>query len=550
MDQLCDRGQTLKSAYERAGETYEALGTMPRRDLGDSIQKAFENTDSLLEEIGMEATEENRRGVRILGYNSMEITRENLTEVKQMDGKVQYLMKNLTPSVTLEMVREGVNPLNKPLDEVNREIDRIRQDQNLTREDDYSRFLWKMEQNDQITEQERDAYVGIYRLLHQVEKNDGAAIGSLAAQGGELTLQNLLTGIRSRKGQNMDIRIDDGFGATESYQAPENSISAQIDRGFSGNENNSGGTYQKQLASQILDAIAPEKLAEVSDEKDVWEMNLEELLDAMRQTDSDEELDSRYAREELQRMADSRSMEERVIAQMEANEIPMTYRNMWAMEGILQGGGQFFRQLLKLDSEGKEGVEETLDRMLEAAGSEEELQEACAGLEEKAKALTEPFTSGENLSSVDVRAMKTLNSQFRILGQLSRQEQYFLPLETDEGVAGVHLTILHQREEQGKVQVSMETESLGMVKAEFLVSSQRISGYVAADSEEGLEKLKAGEESLLEELGQMKDSVQVEYLKQEKLEWFKPGKNEGEKTHTAQLYKVAKGFLENLQSLV
>lgn len=45
---------------------------------------------------------------------------------------------------------------------------------------------WK---NNQITEEERNSYIGIYRLIHQVEQTDGAAIGALVNQGAEMTMK-------------------------------------------------------------------------------------------------------------------------------------------------------------------------------------------------------------------------------------------------------------------------------------------------------------------------------------------------------------------------
>ncbi len=553
IDELYHRGISLKDSYARAEETYEALGTAPRQDLGDSIQKAFQNTDSLLQEMGLEPTEENRRAVRILGYNSMELTEENIKAVKQLDAKVQYLMRNLTPSVTLEMVREHKNPLPMSLDEVNEEIARMRQDLNLTRDDEYSKFLWKMEQSNEITPEEREAYVGIYRLLHQIEKSDGAAIGGLFAQGGELTLQNLLTNIRSRKGQNMDVRVDDDFGVVQTRTAPENSISGQIERGFSDNAHGNTGeeaAYQKNLAGQALDVMEPEKLAQLSKEQNIWDMNLEELLDAMRQSQPDETLETRYIKEELQRIAEYRQIEEQVLAQMENAAIPMTFRNMSAMEGIMQGQGQLFRQILNLDSEGKEEMEQTFEDVLENSGEEEALQSTYERMEQKAKTLMERFISEEDVTAIDVRSMRTLYSQFRILGQMSRQEKYFVPLETEHGFTGVNLTILHQQDNKGRVQISMEAEPLGSVKAEFFVSSNRISGYVAADSAEGLERLRSGDTSLLSDLSEIQENVQIEYLKEDRLEGFKPEKGMDERTLTRELYGVAKSFLKNLKSLV
>ena len=57
----------------------------------------------------------------------------------------------------------------------------------------FSQFLWKLERNKEISEEERRSFIGVYRLLHQVEKSDGAAIGAVLNQGADLTLKNLLS---------------------------------------------------------------------------------------------------------------------------------------------------------------------------------------------------------------------------------------------------------------------------------------------------------------------------------------------------------------------
>ena len=75
-------GKALQAEYDKAGQRYEAIWTEPRADMGDSIRKAFANVDDILQDLGYELTEENRRAVRVLGYNRMEITPEHVEEIK------------------------------------------------------------------------------------------------------------------------------------------------------------------------------------------------------------------------------------------------------------------------------------------------------------------------------------------------------------------------------------------------------------------------------------------------------------------------------------
>ena len=81
LNQVHIAGTALKNEYEQASKKYEAWMS-PREEMGDSIQKAFRNIDDILKDMNLEPSEENRRAIRILGYNSMELTEENIELVK------------------------------------------------------------------------------------------------------------------------------------------------------------------------------------------------------------------------------------------------------------------------------------------------------------------------------------------------------------------------------------------------------------------------------------------------------------------------------------
>ena len=74
--------EQIGERYVRAGEAYETMATEVRRDLGDSMKKAFRSVDHLLESLELEANAANERAVRILGYNSLEITAESVAQMR------------------------------------------------------------------------------------------------------------------------------------------------------------------------------------------------------------------------------------------------------------------------------------------------------------------------------------------------------------------------------------------------------------------------------------------------------------------------------------
>ena len=82
------------------------------------------------------------------------------------------------------------------------------------RNESMSRFLYKLDKSKEITESERESYVGIYRLVNNLKSEDYAALGRVLEAGEELTLRNVLKEIRSEK-RSYDVKIDDSFGLLE-----------------------------------------------------------------------------------------------------------------------------------------------------------------------------------------------------------------------------------------------------------------------------------------------------------------------------------------------
>ncbi|MBQ4524212.1 MAG: hypothetical protein IJA10_14890 [Lachnospiraceae bacterium] len=232
MEGLHEEGRKLKADFDAANERYETMMTKPRSDMGDSINKAFRNVDDILKEMDLEVTEANQRAVRILGYNSMEITEENLEAVKAKDLSVNRLLNQLTPQTVMEFIRNGENIIKIPVEELNLKIEAMNNEAQEKEVARYSEFLYKLEKNKEITPEERTAFVGVYRLLDKVVKSKGRDIGALVKSGQEITLKNLLTAQRTIKASKIDANIDDEFGMVTEVIEKGVKITEQIEQGF------------------------------------------------------------------------------------------------------------------------------------------------------------------------------------------------------------------------------------------------------------------------------------------------------------------------------
>ncbi|MDE5718721.1 MAG: hypothetical protein K2I53_14115 [Lachnospiraceae bacterium] len=559
-------GTALKNAYEAARESYETLMTAPRADMGDSIRKAFRNVDDILKDMGLETNEENRKAVRILGYNSMDITDDNMDAVKKYDMELQQTIRRMTPAASLQAIRDGKNPLTMSMDELNQYLDESGLD-DASREEKFSKYLYKLEKSHAVSEQEREAYIGIYRMFRQLEKSDDAAVGSLLKEGAQISFSNLLTAMRSTKKQGMDYKVDDGFDGVDAV-AKNKSITDQILSGFPnlGQESTEPGnqesgqrqqdskqaeSYYHMLAGQIADGLEPETLAGTNV---TAETTMEEFADALRQQTADASLDESYLQEQIQSYRGLENVEEAVVRELVAYRQPVTANNLEAAAGLRKRPGALYRKLRELEdgagrSEGKQKAETLIESLTDKESAQEayeEMQETFSELIDEAMDAPEDY--------LDLRTLQSCRKQLALAGSLSREENYQIPVEINGELTAINLKVLHGTG-MGRVNVTVRTEEFGQITAKFSLMERRVSGYIACESGEGTAWLQGRQEELEKALGASGEDgaggeraslVILQGREVNSGDYTEEDINGGEGQQTAELYGIAKAFITTL----
>ncbi len=459
---------------------YEKLMTAPRADMGDSIQKAFANVDSLIESVGLEVTQENQRIVRILAHNQMEITTENIQNLKTYDAKMQYLLTNLKPETTLELIRNGNNPLEMSLDMLNQCVAQINENMSDTKRDNgesgYGRFLWKLEKENKITDDERKSYIGIYRLLNQVSKRDTAAIGAVINAGQELNLKNLMTAVRSRKNSGMNEVIDDNFGMAEIDNRPE-TINDQINSAFEYN-------YEMHTVSVLKDEITPSKLYEVADGNldNIMDMPLEELMDKINEQEENASVNKAYC-EELAEEFRKAATDKESIAYLKSFGLEPTLFSINAARQVLTNGQTVLKDILKMDSDSEETarLEEEIESFVDALQDDETAENQAQKVREAARQILVNTEQGA-LDAEMLTKLKIMESGIRFNGLLSRRRCYEIPVVTEEGITNINLTLVNGHNEKGKVSIRMSTETRGNISCEFTIKNDKVQGLILAEN--------------------------------------------------------------------
>lgn len=502
---LCESGAQLQAKMEAAGESYETLMTAPRADMGDSIQKAFRNVDAILRETGLEPTSENARAVRILAYNQLEINEQNVLEMKLADRQVQEAFDSLKPAVVREMIREGINPLQMQMSELNEQAKQIRAQiggaDDLTK---FSEYLWKIEQNHEISVEERDSFIGIYRLIHQVELGDGAAIGALVQQGAPLTMENLLQAVRSSKKSGMDYKVDEDFGGVKGTISGV-SITDQIN-----------AAYQTQCVQAIQQlAQEPEQFDQLLSGEDWKQQTPEQLLEQLQKVPVDQKADEDYDRIRMQDLNAAAAAQTEVYEMLETYEIPATVSHVLALQQMMANPSDAFRRLFGLTDQIQESDEkqalmaeiarikdEILDQLGENMQAPEELAKAQQTLAEVAEHCGQTVMY-EGMTRLDIRQLQMMTTQLHLSASMAKEERYQIPVLTGDGVMGMNLRIIRGSEKKRSVRLTMESAAYGKVAAQLQVQAGGIKGYLAADSRAGVDQLQREQPRFLELLGEL-----------------------------------------------
>lgn len=546
LHQVREEGEALALAYKKANESYETFQTAPRSDMGDSIRKAFDSTESLLEELGLETTDANKRAVRILGYNQLEITEENIATVKAADQALRNVVQKMTPAATLQMIRDGKNPLAMTVEELDDYLSRQQQDDPQKEQEKFSRFLYKLEQKKEITEEEKQSYIGIYRLLRQVEKSDGAVIGSLIHQGGELSFKNLLTAVRTAHAKRMDTAVDDDTGVLHEVKEKGVSIDSQIDAAFTGTKQEKEIDYYRRLSREIYNNLDADKLIGAAVDE---AMGLEAFAEKMRQTESDRSADSAYRREQIAQYRQAQQVEKNAVNMLEMLEEPVTLENVRAMaacEQDMPGAWKKIRQEADAHSvDNKNQMEEKIAQLEENFESREEAAEAYHKLADTQKEiLDEAMYETDNVTSLDMRQLGLIYKQVSFTSKLADTERYEIPVMMEDSVMALHLQVIHSDINKGMVEASMDMEAYGKIVIKLQLEDDQVKGFLIGSqkgSDEALQEMQEQIRERLEQTGLRTESMDIGFRKNLHT-GFSEETNQGQQsqTSTKRLYNIAK----------
>lgn len=518
LNNVYETGIALADTYKRANHSYETMMTAPRADLGDTIKKAFRNVDDILADMEYAINEENRKAVRTLGYNNIPLTDENIEKVIDANRQVSNVLDKLTPAAIMKMIRDGQNPLEMQMPEVEQYLVENAPILEGTETEKYSSYLYQLEQNQMIKPEEREAYIGVCRLIHQINKSDGGAVGSLVNSGVEINFRNLLSAVRSKNKGHMDTVIDENTGIYEGKMQHFNSISVQIERAF---------------ASQ------------------------------MKSLDGYKEATTKYENDMLSDIQNLSQVSDNIISQLLQNELPVTADNLLAANALMNMQYQLFgkigSKLRDPQSETSETPEFTEFReacadLQKAFGSEEEANKGVEDFTKKVQDVLSSDTLETQARAIDIKELNLLHKQIGLVKNFASNREYQVPVFIDGNFTTIHLTLVKDDSAAGNVNASMETEKYGTVGGKFTQNDNFVEGYMVCENGFDAQTKEMFTNSFVTALKEENlqarrlSFVQSQDVNPEKFSGEGTGKQvSGQRTDTKTLYVIAKAFIQAVQ---
>lgn len=487
--------QTIRRSADFAAmeRGYEALGTAPRADMGDSIRKAFSNIEDILTDMELPVDEEHTRAVQILGYNRMEITEENIAQIIEYDRAVNDMLTACHPNAVLSMIRDGINPLDMTVDELNQTLRDKNYKAGVKETDDFATYLRDVEKRGQISSEERAGYIGLYRVFKQLEKSGDREAGYLFANNSRLTVRNLITAMRSRKAAGMEAVVDDSLGMLADLQTRGEKMDDQIARAYAGRVGADGiPTGQIRMGENDEYVSQNEPIAAQEEYKNPWETisdsptlaQAEQLLQANDIEESAQNLEAAdYILQGMSAGPEAEAAQRELVREQMYPEAEVI--NHQPSMNFYTFASQIWKQIGWQDHTKEDAVDAETDAMAKSLAGEEialpfesELLlkqiEADADLAQmyadiRQQMVEQMYDQAEegNITSDQLQGMKVVQAGFRILGAMAGRRQYQLPVETESGMKVVNLTMQTGGVEARGITIRMAAGVHGMLQAQI-----------------------------------------------------------------------------------
>lgn len=373
-------------------------------------------------------------------------------------------------------------------------------------------------QNEQsLTEEEREGMIGFYRLLHMIKKAEGKATLELVKQKRALTLNNLLQAAKMIKQKHIDKKIDEQFGVLEEVNQTSKTVQQQISQVFdkakttNDFEQNQLNEYVKALFEQIKVNVTPEKLYQLSKTNDIFNMPIEQLAERIENISVQEQQEEVVNYSKLKDNIDKiQNINQETLQFMKQFNMPITIHNIVTMQQFLQEPYQLHQLYNKFTQQKKE-QKDNYKSSTYAINIDDLSHERVLNMIDN---IVDDYTLHhlEKRTSLSDENMEQLGRLVEMIDSLSSKNHYQVPIIVEGKLTqlNIHMKEDKQLANQRQIEISFATNTYGNVDAKFTIQDSKLKGLIRSNSMEGISKLNSNEKTIkkaIEDLGYEIDNM-------------------------------------------
>lgn len=487
------------AAIKSAEKAYDALGTRIDRSLGDGFHRVENQIPDLLRANDIQVTEETIRIAAALIKNEIEVNAENINEVTMLDSKVQKLIDRLHPTIAASLLKDGQDPISMHVDEVNAYIDNFNETFGDNMKEKVAAIIARMDQEQEMTNQERQGVIAIYRMLHTIDENQGQAASLLMREGLDVTLENLLGAskhIKKTKGNSgqIDINIDNNFGFAEERIRDEKNIRSALDEALMSFEAN-----QQRVNDLISEGF--EVTNQNLTEHYVTEEEIKQLMEEISlELIEDEQVYVGTTLKNLERIDHS------TIQRLITASISPSIENFSTMKKMLRNPHQLADTLEELKQEVDFPLLSPLEGNLQAFQEDKSSEDLLDQINELSNDLKEQLVySDMERKAIMMDQVSEIQRMSKLQKQLQQVEDvYQIPMVFNGDISSLNIYVLNDGQRsinnglnnEFTAALAIKTKNLGIVKGHFTINNDEVDVTLTSDREEGQEMLKVFEREL------------------------------------------------------
>ncbi len=498
--------QTLKD--------FETFATVPNPKFKDSFSKLHEQFYDLLNKLEIKATEQNVKAAEILSKNNINITEENILQVKAIDAKIEEIFNRLHPNIAASIIKDGHNPAKMHVNRVIEYIDDFNEQYGDNLQDKIPEFIAEMDKDKTLTEDERNSVIAIYRMLSGIQKDGAASIGVAFKNNADLTLGSLFEASKHfKRKQQKNYMLDESFGEIERIIIPENNIKNILTK-----TEKITADYYNLIGKSIYKNAHPANLKKLFNEfrtnDELLSIPIDELsqkLENISQVQNLENLQNLENNEQMQQtqqqmeqiatqIKNGLNVPEQLIYSMQKNNIPLTILNIGLMKQLSKNPffvGEAINELKHIGNIKDSVLNTSLSKLIDEEKTPDEI------IDNVSETLSEALEQTESASLL--KQIRLAQNAIKVQKYTQKQNSlsFKLPIALNDKISNLNMYVLNKdalTSDNAELLISLDMSKLGNVQiyTNTLKTGDENTAKlrVVANTKEALEQLKNNVETL------------------------------------------------------